>query len=371
MSFFSEYKNVKKLLRQKQQIVFYAENRYYYQYFEYLVNDLLKKNVPVCYITSDKNDPLLSGWPEGMEVIYIKWQIGFLFSRLRASVVVMTMPDLGNFLFKRSPFVDEYIYMFHAAVSTHQQYRLNAFFNYDTVFCTGDYQEKEIRRAEALYGQKEKRIVHYGYPLFDEIQSRSPEFKQLKTPQRNILIAPSWFEGCIFDTCIEELVERLSVLPYHIILRSHPEYEKRRGKRFQQLKKMIKRKPSVSIDNISDVTHSLASADILITDRSGIAFEFAFGKGSPVLFIDTVSKQSNTEWKKLDIEPLENSLREKLGVSILPTQLDQLEMKINEIKIRKNEFGSEVEKLKKIYFYNSVESYATGANYIINKINKD
>lgn len=370
MSFFSEYKNVKKLLQQKQQIVFYAENRHYYQYFEQLVTDLLQKNIPVCYITSDKEDPLFAAHPEGMEVIFVKWQLGFLFSRLRASVMIMTMPDLGNFLFKRSPFVDEYIYMFHAAVSTHQQYRLPAFFNYDTIFCTGHYQEREIRRAEELYGKKEKKIIHYGYPLFDAIQRKAAEFDQPRGAQQNILIAPSWFEGCIFDTCIEELAGRLSALSCQVMLRSHPEYEKRRPKEFRRLKKMIRGKSTVSIDTLPAVTDRLVSTDILITDRSGIAFEFALGKGNPVLFVDTALKQSNSEWQKLGIEPVENSLREKLGVSILPSQLDQLELKIKELEDRKNEFGAEMKKLKEVFFYNSPGSYAASVRYVMNSISK-
>ena len=157
MSFFSEYKKVNALLQQKQSIVFYAESRHYFPYYQQLLEDILASGKTITYITSDPSDPLLSNAPAGMKVFHVKWMLGFLFSRLRADVVIMTMPDLGNFLFKRSKEVGTYIYLFHAAVSTHQQYRKAAFFNYDCIFCVGKFQENEIRAAEELYGQKKER----------------------------------------------------------------------------------------------------------------------------------------------------------------------------------------------------------------------
>ena len=150
MGLFSEYRLVNKLLQQKHKVIFYAESKHYYQYFKKLINDLLESKVTIYYITSDADDPLLINNQKGIKVVYIKWMVGFLFSKIKADVMVMTMPDLGNFLFKKSPAVGIYIYIFHAAVSTHQQYRKEAFYNYDAIFCTGEYQYKEIRLSEKL-----------------------------------------------------------------------------------------------------------------------------------------------------------------------------------------------------------------------------
>ena len=226
MSFFSEYKDVQNLLKQKHEVVFYAESRYYFQYYEQIIHDLLETGkVSVTYISSDKNDPLFNAQWKNFKAVHVKWLLGFLFSKIQSSVMIMTMPDLGNYLFKRSAGVGHYIYMFHAAVSTHQQYRQHAFDNYDAVFCTGDYQRNEIRKAEELYKLKPKDIIKYGYPLFDKLNG-------LKTSseKKAILVAPSWYNEGIFNTCFEELIKELSKLPYQMIIRSHPEYEKRNKK---------------------------------------------------------------------------------------------------------------------------------------------
>lgn len=368
MSFFSEYTLVKKLLRQKQQVIFYAESKSYYQYFERLINDLLERTrIDICYITSDKTDPLLQQSHPRMKVMLVKWMLGFLFSKMKADVVIMTMPDLDNFLFKRSKDVGSYIYMFHAAVSTHQQYRGRAFFHYDVIFCTGDYQQKEIRRAEEVYRQPAKELIPYGYPLFDAISNKVASKTEYPSPPV-ILIAPSWFDGCIFDSCLEELLKQLSRLPYHVILRSHPEYERRKKKESRSIRQLIKGYTNISIDDRPNVMDRLASTHILITDRSGIAFEFAFGVKRPVLFIDTPPKEVNPDWRELGLEPIENHLRAQLGVSLSPVSLEQVSATIKELEEQAGGFAEKIGRLEKILFYNSSASYENGLRFVMQQV---
>ena len=371
MSFFSEYSAVFKLLKEKQQVVFYSESGYYYQYFEKLIQDLLSNGIEICYITSDAKDPLLATAPAKMKVIRVKWLLGFLFSKLKADVMIMTMPDLGNYLFKRSPEVGVYVYMFHAAVSTHQQYKKAAFFSYDAIFCTGEYQQKEIRKAEELYGLRTKNLISYGYLLLDKIQ-RSVSSVSVKNEEKlTILIAPSWFDGCIFDTCIEELLSELSKLPYKVVLRSHPEFEKRKKKSFKKIQQLIKQYPGMEIDRLPSVLERLQSTDILITDRSGIAFEFAFGIQKPVLFINTNLKINNPDYQELEIEPIENSLRYEMGVSVSPDNLEQIKDKLTELQTMSVGFVQKMESLSSEIFYNSESTYQAGLGYIISKLRND
>jgi hypothetical protein len=365
MGFLTEYRNVNTILQEKQAIVFYAESRHYYQYYQQLLNDILTRGKQITYITSDLNDPLLRNASPGMKVFHVKWMLGYLFSRLRSDVVIMTMPDLGNFLFKRSKEVGSYIYLFHAAVSTHQQYRKAAFFNYDCIFCTGPYQEIEIRAAEKQYGQPRKEIIHYGYPLFDSIKK---EIGKRPGSEAFILIAPSWFDGCIFDCCMEELIHQLSFHSRKVILRSHPEYEKRKKREFRKIQKLIASSPLFELDTMPSVLDRLPFADMLITDRSGIAFEYAFGVGKPVLFIDTKLKEVNPEWRELEIDPIENSLRSQLGVTISPASLQNLDDAMKECELLKVNFAQKMGQIEKEMFFNSAESYKAGLEYVLGRV---
>lgn len=52
----------------------------------------------------------------------------------------------------------------------------------------------------------------------------------------------------------------------------------------------------------------------MITDWSGIAYEYAYTTCKPVLFIDTPMKIMNPEYKKIGIEPLNIWMRYESGV---------------------------------------------------------
>lgn len=365
MSFFSEYKTVNYLIRKKYQVVFYSESGHYFQVFQPIMDELIKRNVRICYITSDPKDCLLEQrYSRGFEVFYIKWMLAFLFTHLNAEIVIMTMPDLGNFLYKKSTKVGSYIYIFHAAVSTHQQYRKEAFVHYDCIFCTGEYQHLELTKAERLYGYPQKDLIRYGYPLLETLKSKKKEVGEGPI----VLIAPSWFNGCIFDTCIDEILEQLSFLSYKVIIRPHPEYKKRNKIRYNKISAFIKKNPKMEIDDSPDVGDSLIKADYLITDRSGIAFEYAIGIGNPVLFIETLPKEKNKNWRDIEIEPIENRIRQELGIIINLHEINKLPEKLKEIKKITHGFIEKMDLVKEMFFYNRKIGLQEGLNYILKKI---
>jgi YidC/Oxa1 family membrane protein insertase len=370
MNFLTEYNAVQKILKERHQLVVYAESRHYYQYFESLLQDVLNNSsIQILYISSDKNDPILNASGDRMQVVYIKQFLGLLFPKIKADIMIMTMPDLNNFLYKRSSHVQEYIYVFHAAVSTHLQYREKAFFYYDSIFCTGPYQEKELRKAEITYGLPAKELISYGYPLMDSIKRKYEALPpRVSNSRKKILIAPSWFEACILETCIERLVQELSRLDYEIDIRSHPEYIKRLPKKYKGLKKIVSDLPNVHFDEAPEVLTSLIDADILITDRSGIALEYAFGTYRPVLFIDTPLKISNPNWQKLGLEPIENDIRSMIGMSVLPDEISTIPQKLHQLESDKEKYRSKLEELEREIFFNSPQSYAHGLDYILQNL---
>lgn len=370
MSFLSEYQVVRRLLKARFPVIFYAERAHYHQYFAQLLNDLLQQCPgQILYITSDKNDPLLATAPSGLEVVYIHWWLGFLFPRIKGDVFIMTMTDLGNYIFKRSPEVESYVYVFHAMVSTHQQYTTKAFFHYDAIFCAGPAHVAEIHMAEVKYNLKKKDTVHYGYPLIDALKDKevSHDLNSDKSLPV-ILIAPSWYKEGILETCIGELIKQLASLPYHIVIRPHPEYVKRRGKKMADLQRQLANLSNVVIDYSAEVFPALSRAGILITDRSGIAFEYALGMHRPVLFIDTPLKATNPLWEELGIQPIENILRAKIGIVMQPEQLDSIGAKINQLQQLKDTFPEQMNLLKKELLFNSDAAYKSGVDYILSRI---
>ena len=76
------------------------------------------------------------------------------FQLLKATVMVLTMMDLGNLQLKTSINPVHYIYIFHSMGSTHMVDHANSYDAYDSLFCVGPHHVAELRRREALSGIK-------------------------------------------------------------------------------------------------------------------------------------------------------------------------------------------------------------------------
>ena len=65
-------------------------------------------------------------------------------------------------------------------------------------------------------------------------------------------------------------------------------------------------------DDISE-TKSFYFSDLMITDWSGVSYEFAFGTERPVLFIDVPQKIMNEQYREIGIDPIDISIRNKIN----------------------------------------------------------
>ena len=131
----------------KKQLVIFGEGGQYWKVFKSICDELEKRGVACEYYTMDEKDPALSA-----EYEYIKPQyIGSdnrAFARLnlmRADVCLSTTPGLGVYQWKRSKGVDKYIHTFHD-VGEGTGYRMFGLDEYDTIFLTGQFQERYIRK---------------------------------------------------------------------------------------------------------------------------------------------------------------------------------------------------------------------------------
>ena len=132
-------------------------------------------------------------------------------------------------------------------------------------------------------------MVDYGYERLESIYSNyQDQIKRLSSQNKSkktILIAPSWGEMNILECLGKELVQKLHE-KYNLVIRPHPEYIKRSHKQFEELNEFLTDYSNVSMDTNIKSEDSLLESDLLITDFSGIGFEFSLGTERPVLYID-------------------------------------------------------------------------------------
>ena len=135
-----------KLTNEARSIVFYAENKASINHFKLLISELTEeKNLQIYYVTSVKNDPMLSSKNKNILTFYIGDGTSRtkFFLTLKAKILIMDMPDLETFHIKRSKvYPVHYVYIFHSMFSIHSYLRKGAIDNYDTIFCVGELHKK-------------------------------------------------------------------------------------------------------------------------------------------------------------------------------------------------------------------------------------
>ena len=352
-SFKSELNDLKKfenLDQTEKQIVFYSENQDYFFIFKSLIDELINQDITICYVTSSKDDPNLKSSNEKIKTFCIGEGImrTKFFLNLKADILIMTMPDLGTSYVKRSKvYPVHYVFMFHAIASTHLVYKKNAFDNYDSILCVGNFQIDEIRSREKLYKLDAKNLIETGYSHLDNLMKKYSTNKQIAINDPiQVLIAPSWSDDGLFETAIEKNISILLDSGFKVTLRPHPMTQKKSEKKINFLNQKFSSNSNFILEKNIPNFDSFMKSDIMITDWSGAAIEYAFTLERPVLYIDVPKKIHNPDYEKLPEIPLEISIRDKIGEIISLSDMEVLPEKIQILCQNPEIIKSKIQKIR-------------------------
>lgn len=368
-----DYKKFFKIVNKH--LVIYSEKSGFYKYFKELIGELTaRSNLVVHYVTNDPKDVIFEVAKTNPQIkpyyIGLKKTIP-LMMKMEADMVVMTTPDLDKYYLKKSIMRKdiEYVYIPHALMSMHMGMKEGSLDAFDTVFCAGEHIKREMLATEKYYGLPEQTLVEFGYPLADDlIRLGEEERKTHKTGgRREILIAPTWNEDNILDSCIDEMLEKLLCDEYHITVRPHPEYVKRYGPRMQATVEKWQDKVGEGLTFELDFSSnsSIYSSDLMITDWSGISFEYSFATKRPVLFVNTKMKVLNPNWDKIGCEPIEITLRDEIGVSIEKSDVARVDEYVKDMFEKSAEFEERIDAALHKAVYNVGSAAKVGARYIL------
>lgn len=351
-------------------IVFYAEHEGYYPNFEGIIKELKKRNTKLCYVTSSYDDPILKSPDSSLISFYIKSLLPIFMLFVKSKVFFITLTDLNQFHIKRSIYPVHYVYVFHSMVSTHMMYLKGAFDHYDSILCCGPHHIKELRKYEELHGLPKKNLIEAGYYRLERIYDKYRYYEAKSNKNKlTILIAPSWGERNLIESYGPQLVNLLLNSGFKVILRPHPETIKRSTGIIRDLETNFENNPDFILEKSVYTDDSLLKADILICDCSGIALEYAFGTERPVLFIDVPYKIRNKDYKELDIEPIELSLRPKFGKIVSPENLKAIPKTIQDLYKNNLEYKNRLISLREDNVFNFGISSQIGADYINKLLN--
>ena len=356
-------------------LVFYSESSGFYKYYKGIIEYLLENtNLVIHYITSDPDDSIfeLSKNCDKIKPYYIgEKKLITLMMKMEADMVVMTMPDLENYHIKRS-YIDkniEYVYIPHGMDSLNMTMRTGSVDHYDTVFCVGKHQKEEILKTEQVYGLPVKNLVEWGYTLLDEMREEYAKHKAYNS-QKQILIAPSWQQDNIVDSCLEIILDELNKREYKVTVRPHPQHVRHNKEKLELLKEKYKNNVNIDVQTDFSSNSTVFEADIMITDWSGIAYEYAYTTQKPVLFINTPMKIMNPEYEKIDVIPLNIMLRDEIGCSLNLDELDNINVTIEDMLQKSEEYYEKIGAFVNEYVYNHGMSAEVGAKYIVTQLQK-
>ena len=271
-------------------LVIFSEGKQYWNFFNPVCKELEAHGVETVYMTASEEDPALKN-----EYKHIKTEfIGAgnkAFAKLNflnADIVLATTPGLDVYQWKRSREVKSYIHMFHAAGDV-TLYRMFGIDYYDSLLISGDYQEKQIRDLEVLRNLPAKEIVKVGIPYMDEMLLRfknAPAVSK-KDDKITVLLAPSWGPSAILSKYGKKIIDVLLATGYHVIVRPHPQSFTSEKDLMESLMKEYPNSEQLEWNRDADNFEVLKRSDILISDFSGVIFDFALVYDKPVIYADT------------------------------------------------------------------------------------
>lgn len=373
-------KHYKELCRgdtlQKMNLMFYSEQSGFYKYFENIIKALLEKtDEPIYYITSDPNDQIFHCGIDQIKPYYISGNhLIALMMKLECKMVVMTTPDLEKYHIKRSKMKPdiEYVYTDHGCTSLNLTYRTGALDYFDTVFVVSHAQGVEVRAMEQLRHTKKKRIVKVGYGLIDNMIAAYDALEKKENDKPTILVAPSWQYDNIMDSCLDDLLSGLICDKYRVVVRPHPQYVRRFPLQMEAIIEKYKDRfgPDFMIETDFSSNVTVYSADMVITDWSGIGYEFSFTTNKPTLFVNTQMKVVNRDYQKIKMVPFDISAREIIGRSVSKEQTKDIAPVVQELFENAGSYRQQIEELKQSYFYNLGSSGEAAADYIVGRLSR-
>ncbi len=318
-------------VEENEPLVIYSEGKNYWYFWQPLLDELENRKISASFWTSDDEDPALEREYSFVKPQFIgKGNRGYLkMNQLKAELCVMTTPQLDVFQIKKSKEVKEYINILHST-SDPIGYNVFAFDAFDTIFTVGKYQQKHIRQLEALRETQEKRLEESGLLYFDGMQKRRDAWLEESAPQteeqKTILIAPTWGEKGLLAQHGSSVIGPLLESGYRVILRPHPQSFLVEAELIDSIISPFENNTLFELDRSVDNFNTLTRADILVSEFSGIIFDFAFIFEKPVIAVKIdIDHQPLDSFDLLSEEWWEFETIEKIGYLADISELNKIE----------------------------------------------
>lgn len=357
----------KKIKLEKMPIVIYSDDKRYWNLFGPICRELEARKEKTVFMTSSPDDPALKEKFDYVECKFIgEGNKGYAkLNMLSANVLLATTPGLDVYQWRKSKDVDYYIHILHM-VSDPTLYRLYGLDYYDAVLLSGKYQIRQIRDLEKMRKLKPKELKIVGQPYMDELLKRANKEKNNKQSSICVLLAPSWGPSSILNRYGEDMINQLIETGYHVIVRPHPQSFKSEK---DLINKLMSSYPNIEWNLDNDNFDVLNRADIMISDFSGVMFDFALVFGKPVIYADISFDKSpyDAYWDKNDLWTFE--ALNKIGTK-LPSNNNVNIKEVIDNCLNDNNFQNKINQLRQEAWEHIGDSAKLTVDFLIEKKNE-
>lgn len=263
----------------------FSDDKRYWTIFEPICREMDRLGKNVVYMTASEDDPALKCTYPHVKAQFIgSGNKAFAhLNYLNATILLSTTPSLDVYQWKRSKQVRWYVHIPHAANDI-TLYRMFGIDYYDAVLLSGDYQIDDIRALEKLRNLPAKELVKVGIPYMDEMAARLDKAEPLAAHERTVLLAPSWGKSALFGVYGGKIIDVLLKTGYHVIIRPHPQSFASEKELMDQLMAAYPPSEQLEWNRDTDNFDVLRRSDILISDFSGVSFDFSLVYDKPIIY---------------------------------------------------------------------------------------
>ena len=306
----------------------FSDSKRYWNVFEPICDEFESREKQIVYMTASPDDPALD-----KDYKFVKCEfIGegnkayARLNQLKADIVVSTTPSLDVFYWKRSKGVKWYVHIPHASNDL-LFYRMFGIDYYDAILTSGDYQERQLRELETLRGLPQKEIQKTGLTYMDAMKERLDKQSKDKKNTKDdvvVLLAPTWGPSSLFNKYGDELIDKLIETGYHIIIRPHPQSYTSEAELIDRLKTKYPETDYLEWNSDNDNFDVLSRTDVVVSDFSGIIFDFSLVFDKPFIYVDTEFDSSPYDACWLDETPWLFSTLKKIGTELTAENLSNV-----------------------------------------------
>lgn len=315
---------------EKYGLVYYSEGKQYWNVFKPLLEECAKRSIPATYLTSDKEDPGLNINLEGIKSIFIGSgrEAYFNLNRINADMVIMTTPGLDVLEIKRSKNVGHYCHVTHATSSS-GSYKSYSTDYYDSVLVGGEGEVDLIRELEQVRGTKAKEIEIIGHTYLDvlreKLDKQKYQYNFFKNKRTTVLLSPTWGNHGLLTKYGREILSQLEANQnFNVIVRPHPQSYISELKLMEDLMQEFPNNEHRVWDTNPENLGAMNHADIMISDFSGIIFDFFTLFKRPILTINSQYEKRGREAMDLKDSPWDIQMLDKVGRTISDNDIDNL-----------------------------------------------